>query len=71
MAVIIRHGTFLTVYSNLKEVFVKAGQKVALKQEIGAIFTDTGDGNKTVLKFQVWKGNQKLNPQDWISRLEY
>ncbi len=71
MAVIIRHGMFLTVYSNLKEVFVKAGQKVALKQEIGAIFTDTSDGNKTVLKFQVWKGNQKLNPQDWISRLEY
>ncbi len=68
MAVIIRHGTFLTVYSNLKEVYVKAGQKVALKQEIGAIFTDTNDGNRTVLKFQIWKQNQKLDPQDWISR---
>ncbi|MGV8134828.1 MAG: murein hydrolase activator EnvC family protein [Mangrovibacterium sp.] len=68
MAVIIRHGTFLTVYSNLKEVFVKAGQKVSLKQEIGSIFTDDNDDNKTVLKFQVWKENQKLNPQEWISR---
>lgn len=68
MAVIIRHGMFLTVYSNLNEVYIKAGQKVALKQEIGTIFTDTNDGNKTVLKFQVWKENQKLNPQDWISR---
>lgn len=68
MAVIIRHGSFLTVYSNLREVFVKAGQKVALKQEIGTIFTDTGDDNKTILKFQIWKENQKLNPQDWISR---
>ncbi|MEL7585766.1 MAG: peptidoglycan DD-metalloendopeptidase family protein [Prolixibacteraceae bacterium] len=68
MAVIIRHGTFLTVYSNLKEVYVKAGQKVSLKQEIGSIFTDGSDGNKTVLKFQVWKENQKLDPQDWISR---
>ncbi|MGV8092343.1 MAG: murein hydrolase activator EnvC family protein [Mangrovibacterium sp.] len=68
MAVIIRHGTFLTVYSNLKEVYVKAGQKVSLKQEIGTIFTDSNDGNKTVLKFQVWKENQKLDPQDWISR---
>lgn len=68
MAVIIRHGTFLTVYSNLKEVYVKAGQKVSVKQEIGTIFTDSNDGNKTVLKFQVWKENQKLNPQDWISR---
>jgi septal ring factor EnvC (AmiA/AmiB activator) len=68
MAVIIRHGTFLTVYSNLKEVFVKAGQKVVLKQEIGTIFTDNNDDNKTVLKFQVWRENQKLDPQDWISR---
>jgi len=68
MAVIIRHGTFLSVYSNLKEVYVKAGQKVSLKQEIGTIFTDSADDNKTVLKFQIWRQNQKLNPQDWITR---
>jgi len=68
IAVIIRHGTFLTVYSNLKEVCVKAGQKVSVKQELGTIFTDRNDGNKTILKFQVWKENQKLNPQDWITK---
>ena len=68
MAVIIRHGSFLTVYSNLKEVYVKAGQKVSLKQEIGSIFTDTNDDNKTVLKFQIWKENQKLDPEGWISK---
>ena len=68
MAVIVRHGSFLSVYSNLKEVFVKPGQKVKIKQEIGTIFTDGTDGNKTVLKFQVWKENQKLNPEDWISK---
>ncbi len=68
MAVIIRHGSFLSVYSNLKEVFVKTGQKVSAKQDIGTIFTDSNDGNKTVLKFQIWKESQKLNPEDWISR---
>ncbi|MCW0481447.1 murein hydrolase activator EnvC family protein [Gaoshiqia sediminis] len=67
MAVIIRHGSFLSVYSNLKEVFVNAGQKVEIKQEIGSVFTDESDGNKTVLKFQVWKESQKLNPEDWIT----
>ncbi|MFV0378797.1 MAG: murein hydrolase activator EnvC family protein [Mangrovibacterium sp.] len=67
MAVIIRHGSFLTVYSNLKEVQVAAGQKVALKQEIGTIFTNTADGHSTVLKFQVWRENQKLDPEEWIS----
>ncbi|WP_423129859.1 murein hydrolase activator EnvC family protein [Gaoshiqia sp. Z1-71] len=68
MAVIIRHGSFLSVYSNLEEVYVKAGQKVAVRQDIGSIFTDQADGNKTILKFQVWKENQKLNPEDWISK---
>ena len=51
MAVIIRHGNYLTVYSNLSEVFVKAGQKVDIKEEIGRIFTDPDEDNKTVLKF--------------------
>jgi murein DD-endopeptidase MepM/ murein hydrolase activator NlpD len=68
MAVIIRHGSFLTVYSNLSVVVVKKADKVTTKQEIGTIYTDTGDGNKTTLKFQVWKENQKLNPEEWIAR---
>lgn len=68
MAVIIRHGNFLSVYSNLKEVFVKAGQMVKTKQEIGVVFTNSADGNRTVLKFQVWKESKKLNPENWISR---
>ncbi|RKD92287.1 murein hydrolase activator EnvC family protein [Mangrovibacterium diazotrophicum] len=67
MAVIIRHGSFLSVYSNLREVTVKPGQKVALKQEIGTIFTDPADGNTTVMKFQIWKESQKLDPEEWIS----
>jgi murein hydrolase activator len=65
MAVIIRHGNYLTVYSNLSDVFVRAGQKVETKQEIGKIYTDPGD-NKTVLKFQLWHENKKQNPEDWI-----
>lgn len=67
MAVIIRHGSFLSVYSNLKEVYIKAGQKVKTKQKIGAIFSDSADGNKTILKFQVWKESEKMNPEIWIT----
>ena len=66
MAVIIRHGNYLTVYSNLSEVFVKAGQLVEIKEEIGRIFTDESDDNKTILKFQLWHENTKLNPEDWL-----
>ncbi len=68
MAVIIRHGSFLSVYSNLQEVFVKAGVKVKIKQEIGLIYSDKNEGDKTILKFQIWKESQKQNPEQWISR---
>jgi len=67
-AVIIRHGNYLTVYSNLSDVFVKAGQSVEIKDEIGSIFTDQNDDNKTVLKFQLWRESTKLDPEDWLIR---
>ena len=69
IAVIIRHGNFLTVYSNLSDVFVKAGQQVEGKEEIGSIFTDQNEDNKTVLKFQLWRENTKLDPEDWLKRM--
>jgi septal ring factor EnvC (AmiA/AmiB activator) len=68
LAVIIRHGNYLTVYSNLSEVFVKAGQKVDTKEEIGKIFTDKEEDNKTVLKFQLWRDITKLDPEEWIMK---
>ncbi len=67
-AVIIRHGKYLTVYSNLREVTVKMGDKVSTKQTIGTVYTDAEDGNKSILKFQIWLENQKLNPEEWIVR---
>lgn len=67
-AVIIRHGKYLTVYSNLREVTVKKGDKVSTKQTIGIVYTDTDDDNKSILKFQIWLENQKLNPEEWIGR---
>lgn len=68
MAVIIRHGSFLTVYSNLREVVVKKGDKVDTRQTIGTVYTDYDDDNKTILKFQIWRESQKMNPEDWIGR---
>ncbi len=67
-AVILRHGQYLTVYSNLVEVSVRKGDQVSLRQNLGTIFSDSDDGNKTILKFQIWKENQKLNPEDWLTR---
>lgn len=65
-SVIIRHGNYLTVYSNLSEVYVKAGDRVSTRQSIGRIFTDTEDSNSTILHFQLWKEKTKQNPAPWL-----
>jgi septal ring factor EnvC (AmiA/AmiB activator) len=66
-AVMVRHGEFFTLYTNLKEVFVKAGQKISLKDELGVIYTNEEDA-KTELHFEIWKGTQTLNPAGWLAK---
>jgi murein DD-endopeptidase MepM/ murein hydrolase activator NlpD len=67
-AVIIRHGEFISVYSNLNEIYVSQGQTVNRGDNIGAIYVDKSDDDNTILKFQIWKENVKLNPEEWIAR---
>lgn len=63
--VMIRHGEFLTVYANMKDVFVKAGDKVEIKKNLGTILYDDEEG-KTDLHFEIWKGQDKQNPEEWL-----
>ena len=63
--VIIRHGDYLSVYSNLQDVLVKIGDKIALKQNIGSIAFNEED-NRNVINFQIWKGQKILNPEEWL-----
>ncbi len=67
--VIINHGGYRSVYSNLKEVFVSKGQKVDVKQSIGTVLTDEGSG-KTESHLEIWKvdqsGTSKQDPALWI-----
>lgn len=65
-SVIVRHGNYLTVYSNLSQVYVKAGDQVGTRQALGRIFSDPADGNATVLHFQLWKEKTKLDPLPWL-----
>lgn len=65
--VIIRHGEYLTVYSNLDEVFVRQGDKVSTKQSIGTVFTNP-DESKTELHFEVWRAKTLMNPSPWLAR---
>lgn len=65
-SVIVRHGNYLTVYSNLSQVYIKAGDKVTTRQPLGRIYSDPEDGNSTILHFQLWKEKTKLNPLPWL-----
>ena len=63
--VIIRHGDFLTLYSNLVRVNVRAGQKVRPGEAIGTIFTDV-ENKRTTLHFEIWEGFSSQNPRHWL-----
>ena len=67
-AVIVQHGNYRTVYSNLIKLNVKQGDKVETKQAIGTIFTDPEQDQKTELYFQIYKDRDILNPELWIAR---
>ena len=67
-AVIVQHGNYRTVYSNLSKLNVKQGDKVETKQAIGTIFTDPEQDQKTELYFQIYKDRDILNPELWIAR---
>ncbi len=58
--VLVRHGQYISVYSNLASVSVSVGQKVSTGQQLGAV--DSGG----ILQFQLYKGFAKLNPEAWL-----
>ncbi len=66
--ILIRHGLYFTLYSNLEKIFVKVGDKVVTGQEIGKIHTNVSDG-KTILHFEIWQENKTtVNPALWIRK---
>jgi septal ring factor EnvC (AmiA/AmiB activator) len=64
--VLVKHGEYFTVYSNLEVVNISKGQQIKTGQELGLIYTN--EEGKTELHFEVWKGNEKQNPEHWLRR---
>ena len=64
-AVLLNHGQYFSVYSGLKEVIVKSGDKLISKEKIGVVITQEEE-NKTELHFEIWRGYEKLNPSIWL-----
>tara|TARA_B000000437_G_C11686751_1_gene321307 strand:- start:342 stop:1580 length:1239 start_codon:yes stop_codon:yes gene_type:complete len=64
-AVLINHGEYFSVYSGLKDVIVKTGEKLLAKEKIGVVLTHEEE-DKTELHFEIWKGYNKQDPSKWI-----
>lgn len=64
--VILRHGDYLTVYAGLTGLSVKKGDTVKAGTNLGTVFSDPAEDNRTVLHFEVRHERQKLNPLDWV-----
>ncbi len=64
--IIVKHGEYLSVYSNLEDTYVKTGDKIKTKQSIGKVLTSDTEG--TELHLEIWKGQVMLNPESWIAK---
>ena len=60
--VLVRHGSYISVYCNLSSVSVHRGQKVSARQVLGSV------GQDNILQFQLRKERAKLNPEAWLGR---
>ena len=62
LVVMVRHGDFISVYCNLRNVVVRKGQKVSTRQVLGTV------GQDNILQFQLRRETNKLNPETWLGR---
>ena len=61
--VLVQHGEYYTFYCKLKQVNVKAGDKVSAGDVLGTVDTISGE---TQLHFQLWKGTSSIDPEPWL-----
>jgi len=67
-AVIVQHGNYRTVYSNVVDLQVKQGDKIKTKQALGRVLTDKDNDNKTELFFQLYQDRNLLDPTPWLAQ---
>jgi septal ring factor EnvC (AmiA/AmiB activator) len=67
LCILVKHGEYFSVYVNIGDPKVKVGDNVKIKQEIGRAIHNGKDGNPEFV-FQIWKGQDNLDPEKWLSR---
>ena len=64
--VIVKHGEYFTVYSNIETVAVKTNQIIGVKQSLGTLHTDKNE-EVTKVHLEIWKGKDKMDPELWLA----
>ena len=65
ITVLIQHGSYITAYKNIDEVYVEKGEKVSALQKIGKVFNPK-DGSKSTLQFSIFNNTKAIDPYMWI-----
>lgn len=64
--IMIRHGEYLSVYSNIASTTLKSGVSVTSKQNIGPVASD--ENGSLILHFEIWREKEPQNPESWLSK---
>lgn len=71
--VLVRHGSYVTVYANIGTLNVRKGDRVTRNQPLGTVYVDTADSNRSILHFEIRNASTpgnitKENPEVWLRR---
>ncbi len=64
--IIVKHGEYFTVYSNIETVTVKPNQTISTKQSLGTLHTDKNE-DLTKVHLEIWRGKDKMDPEIWLA----
>lgn len=64
--VMIRHGSYISIYANIKNLTVKKGDTVKTGTILGDIYADPDDNNRAIMHFEIRHEREKLNPELWV-----
>lgn len=64
--IMIRHGSYISIYANIKSITVKKGDSVKAGTILGDIYADPDDNNRAIMHFEIRKEREKLNPELWV-----
>ena len=65
ITVLVQHGSYITAYKNIAEVYVEKGERISALQKIGRVFNPK-DGSKSTLQFSIFNNTKAIDPYLWI-----